>query len=89
MTSFIKIHGLGNDFVVLDGRETPVAVDSIFAKKIADRKTGIGCDQLVVLSASDAADVRMRIFNADGSEVETCGNAARCVAWLVGKEKGT
>lgn len=84
--SFIKMHGLGNDFVVLDARTTPLhAISREFAAKIADRTTGIGCDQLIVLEGDDAADLRMRIFNADGGEVESCGNAARAVAILLGK----
>jgi diaminopimelate epimerase len=84
---FHKMHGLGNDFVVFDARDEPLAIDAASARAIADRKTGIGCDQLILLEASDAADVRMRIWNADGGEVEACGNAARCVALLLGGEK--
>jgi diaminopimelate epimerase len=80
------MHGLGNDFVVFDARETPVEIDAARARAIADRRTGIGCDQLIVIEPSEAADVRMRIWNADGGEVEACGNAARCVALLVGGE---
>ncbi len=84
--AFIKMHGLGNDFVVLDGREEPLpALDSAIAAAIADRKTGIGCDQLIVLEPSQEADFRMRIFNADGGEVEACGNAARAVGLLHGE----
>ncbi|HEX8191772.1 MAG TPA: diaminopimelate epimerase [Allosphingosinicella sp.] len=81
---FRKMHGLGNDFVVFDAREAPVEIDAARARAIADRKTGVGCDQLIVIEPSKAADVRMRIWNADGGEVESCGNAARCVAMLVG-----
>lgn len=83
---FIKMHGLGNDFVVLDSRtgELP-PLRPEFARAIADRKTGIGCDQLIVISPSNVADIRMRIFNADGSEVESCGNAARAVGLLEGR----
>jgi diaminopimelate epimerase len=88
--SFTKMHGLGNDFVVIDGREVPLpAISEKIASRIADRREGIGCDQLIVLEncgASDvAADFRMRIFNADGGEVESCGNASRAVALLHGK----
>jgi diaminopimelate epimerase len=86
MRRFHKMHGLGNDFVVIDGREEPVALDAGLARAIADRRTGIGCDQLILLEASAVADVRMRIFNSDGSEVEACGNAARCVTLLEGGE---
>jgi diaminopimelate epimerase len=84
MTRFHKMHGLGNDFAVFDAREQAVSIDEARARAIADRKTGIGCDQLILLERSDVADVRMRIFNADGSEVEACGNASRCVALLQG-----
>ena len=83
---FIKMHGLGNDFIVLDGRAAPLpAMTERLAAALADRKTGIGCDQLVVLEPSSLADVRMRIFNADGGEVEACGNATRAVGLLLGK----
>lgn len=84
--SFTKMHGLGNDFVILDGRETALpAISKETAFKIADRREGIGCDQLIVLEKSDAADFRMRIYNSDGGEVEACGNASRAVALLHGK----
>ncbi|WP_369026143.1 diaminopimelate epimerase [Qipengyuania sp. RANM35] len=82
---FTKMHGLGNDFVVLDARAAPLpAMDEATARAIADRRTGIGCDQLILLEPSDTADFRMRIFNHDGSEVEACGNASRAVALLHG-----
>lgn len=84
---FHKMHGLGNDFVVFDARAEPLAISGEQARAVADRRTGVGCDQLIVLEPSDAADVRMRIFNADGGEVEACGNAARCVAMLLGGEQ--
>ena len=82
---FIKMHGLGNDFVVLDARARQLPdIDQATASAIADRRTGIGCDQLILLTASEAADFRMRIFNNDGSEVGACGNASRAVALLHG-----
>jgi diaminopimelate epimerase len=80
---FHKMHGLGNDFVVIDARDTAVAMDQPRAIAIANRRTGIGCDQLILLEPSTVADVKMRIFNADGSEVEACGNATRCIALLM------
>jgi len=83
---FRKMHGLGNDFVVLDAREGAVVMDEPRARAIADRRTGVGCDQVILLEPSDVAEVRMRIWNADGGEVEACGNAARCVALLEGGE---
>ncbi|MFM5929423.1 MAG: diaminopimelate epimerase [Novosphingobium sp.] len=82
---FVKMHGLGNDFIVLDARAdaVPPMTESL-ALALADRKTGIGCDQLILIEPSDVATFRMRIFNADGSEVEACGNATRAVGLLHG-----
>lgn len=83
---FVKMHGLGNDFVVLDGREEALpAMDAALAAAIANRHTGIGCDQLVVLAPSSVADFAMRFFNADGSESGACGNASRAIGLLHGK----
>ena len=82
---FIKMHGLGNDFIVLDARVDPVPpMTAALAAALADRKTGIGCDQLILIEPSASADFRMRIFNADGGEVEACGNATRAVGLLHG-----
>lgn len=81
---FHKMHGLGNDFVIVDSRADNVNINNIMAANIANRYSGIGCDQLIVLKPSSKADVRMQIFNADGGEVEACGNAARCVVALLG-----
>jgi diaminopimelate epimerase len=81
---FHKMHGLGNDFVVIDAREAPFDVSPQLARAIADRRTGVGCDQLIVLEPSADADLRMRIWNSDGGEVESCGNATRCVIQLTG-----
>lgn len=83
---FLKMHGLGNDFAIFDAREAPLGMDPERARALADRRTGIGCDQVILLEPSDVADVRMRIWNSDGGEVESCGNAARCVALLLGGE---
>jgi len=89
-TPFIKMHGLGNDFVVIDARARKLALDETTVRVIADRHLGVGCDQLLVLEKPKkrGADVFMRIRNADGSEAEACGNGARCVADLVMREKG-
>ena len=84
---FDKMHGLGNDFVIVDAREQPFEVTPSLAKAIADRRTGVGCDQLIVLEPSDRADLRMRIWNSDGGEVESCGNATRCVVQLTGARR--
>ncbi len=84
MRAFTKMHGLGNDFVVFDARAQPLALTADQVRALSDRHTGIGCDQLFVLEASDRADAFMRIWNADGGEVSACGNGARCVAALLG-----
>ena len=90
---FIKMHGLGNDFVVLDARQRNIGLGGAHARAIADRRLGIGCDQLLVIEPPEngqgngAADVFMRIFNADGAEAGACGNGTRCVAQLVMAEK--
>ena len=83
---FHKMHGLGNDFVIIDCRDTPLEMTAAKACAIADRKTGIGCDQLILLKSSKIADVKMQIYNADGGQVESCGNASRCVVALLGKD---
>ncbi len=80
------MHGLGNDFVIIDARHKEIDLSAAQAAAIADRHSGIGCDQLIILRPSGQADVRMQIFNADGGEVEACGNAARCVTKLLGEE---
>jgi diaminopimelate epimerase len=85
---FRKMNGLGNDFVVLDARPRALALGPDAVRAIADRESGIGCDQLIVLEPSSRADVFMRIWNVDGGEVGACGNAARCVAALVAAERG-
>ncbi|MCC6926393.1 diaminopimelate epimerase [Novosphingobium sp.] len=83
---FIKMHGLGNDFVVLDARTDAIPpISNALAAALADRNTGIGCDQLILLEPSSTADLRMRIFNHDGGEVQACGNATRAVGKLLGK----
>jgi len=86
--AFVKMHGLGNDFVVLDARQRAMPLDAPRARAIADRRTGVGCDQLIVLEPAHdrRADAFMRIRNADGGEVEACGNAARCIATLLMEE---
>lgn len=80
--NFTKMQGIGNDFVVLDARRAPIRLDVEAMRLIADRRFGIGCDQILLLEppAGEMADVHYRIFNADGSEVEQCGNGARCIA---------
>ena len=77
---FIKMHGLGNDFVVLDGRKDRVVLTPEEVRAVADRRRGVGCDQLITIEPSESANAFMRVHNADGGEVAACGNAARCVA---------
>lgn len=88
---FTKMHGLGNDFVMIDGISQTVSLNSAQICFIADRHFGIGCDQLLLVEkpVSDNADFKYRIFNADGSEVAQCGNGARCFARFVRDKKLT
>ena len=90
MRPFIKMHGLGNDFVVVDARESPFALDEGRARALADRREGVGCDQIVVLEPprNGHSDVFLRFWNSDGSEVDACGNGTRCAASLVMAESG-
>ncbi len=77
---FVKMHGAGNDYVYIDGFSTPVADPAALAVAVSDRHFGIGSDGLILILPSTVADVRMRMFNSDGSEAEMCGNGVRCVA---------
>ncbi|MEN8236036.1 MAG: diaminopimelate epimerase [Pseudomonadota bacterium] len=83
---FLKMHGLGNDFVVLDCRTQPLELTQQALQKIANRRTGVGCDQILVLE--NGKDAFLRIYNANGGEAEACGNGTRCVAWWLGKQLG-
>jgi diaminopimelate epimerase len=87
---FTKMHGLGNDFVIIDGREQRLELGRPHVRAIANRHTGIGCDQLILIEKplDDVADAFMRIYNTDGSEAEACGNATRCVASILMCESG-
>jgi diaminopimelate epimerase len=85
---FIKMHGLGNDFVIFDARKKPLKLSRESVKAIAKRRFGVGCDQVIVIEKSKKAKAFMRIYNADGGEVASCGNATRCVAWLLMEETG-
>lgn len=88
LLNFTKMHGLGNDFVVFDGINQSLDLTDAQIRLIADRHFGVGCDQLLVVEAAQGdADFRYRIFNADGGEVEQCGNGARCFARFV-RDKG-
>ncbi|CAA7616481.1 Diaminopimelate epimerase [Magnetospirillum sp. LM-5] len=87
---FIKMHGLGNDFVILDSRAHALALTPDRVRAVADRHTGIGCDQLIVIETArnQVSDAWMTIYNPDGSQSGACGNATRCVAWLLMQESG-
>ena len=90
LRAFIKMHGLGNDFVVIDARQQPFAPDAAQARRIANRRLGVGCDQLLVMEppCNGAADIFLRIRNPDGAEVGACGNGTRCVTRLLMAESG-
>lgn len=89
MTAFLKMHGLGNDFVVFDARDSILPLTPDQARKVADRHFGIGCDTVVVIRPGGAsADATVSFFNADGSESESCFNASRCVARYLMDERG-
>lgn len=86
---FLKMHGCGNDFVIFDERAASLGLSERRAAALADRRTGIGCDQFIVIEpAPPGADAFMRIRNPDGTEAGACGNATRCVAWLLARESG-
>jgi diaminopimelate epimerase len=88
---FTKMQGIGNDFVVIDGFSEPIELSSEAIRKLADRHFGVGCDQLLLVEkpTNIQADFRYRIFNADGGEVEQCGNGARCFVKFVHEHKLT
>lgn len=88
MIEFVKMHGLGNDFVVIDARHAPLELSAQETRLIADRRYGVGCDQLIVLGPSERADAFMRIYNPDSSEVAACGNATRCIGQRLLAETG-
>jgi diaminopimelate epimerase len=89
MTAFLKMHGLGNDFVVFDAREHAIDLNAAKSKAIADRHFGVGCDTVVVIRPGGAeVDAAIQFYNADGSESESCFNATRCVARLLLDERG-
>ena len=89
--NFIKMHGLKNDFIIIDGRKKKVYLQKNLIKKIANRKNGLGCDQIIILEKpkNKKTVAFIKIFNADGSETNACGNASRCIAFLLMKELDT
>src|SRR3954470_18262497 len=89
MIPFLKMNGLGNDFLVVDARRTPMRPRPELIAALADRVNGLGFDQFITIEPTKSgADAFMRIDNADGGEVEACGNATRCVGWLLMRESG-
>lgn len=87
--AFRKMHGLGNDFVIVDARMRALDLDKAAIRRIADRRYGIGCDQFLILEkAHQGGDLFMRIYNPDGSETGACGNGTRCVARMLMEETG-
>ena len=86
---YLKMNGLGNDFVIVDARESGRRFSTGAVRKIGDRVSGVGFDQMIIMERpGSASDVFMRIYNADGSEISACGNATRCVAALLAEELG-
>ncbi len=85
---FIKMHGLGNDFVIIDNRQNKVEISKDIINKLSDRKSGAGCDQLITINSSSNSDedIRIKIFNPNGDKAEACGNGTRCVAKLLFNE---
>lgn len=88
MIHYLKMNGLGNDFVILDARQRHIKLDEERVRRICDRQKGVGCDQLIIMeqAPSPAADIFMRIYNAEGGEVDACGNATRCIGFLMVNE---
>jgi len=85
---FLKMNGLGNDFVVVEARSAPFSPTAAEVRAIASRDGGIGCDQLIVVEPGEGVDARVRFWNADGEEVSACGNGTRCVGWLLMQSSG-
>ena len=82
---FIKMHGLGNDFVIIDKRSNNIAITEDIIKRLSDRRTGAGCDQLITINntSNQSADAEIEIFNPGGDRAEACGNGTRCVAKIL------
>lgn len=85
---FLKMNGLGNDFVVVEARSAPFAPSPADVRAIADRRSGIGCDQLIAIEPGEGVDARVRFWNSDGEEIAACGNGTRCVGWLLMQSSG-
>ena len=85
---FLKMNGLGNDFVVVEARSQPFSPTAEDVRAIADRAGGVGCDQLIAIEPGEGVDARVRFWNSDGEEVSACGNGTRCVGWLLMQSSG-
>ena len=85
---FLKMNGLGNDFVVVEAKSAPFEPTAAQVRAIADRAAGIGCDQLIAIEPGEGVDARVRFWNSDGEEVGACGNGTRCVGWLLMQSSG-
>ena len=85
---FLKMNGLGNDFVVVEARSAPFSPTAAQVRAIADRAAGVGCDQLIAIEPGEGVDARVRFWNADGEEIGACGNGSRCVGWLLMQASG-
>src|SRR3954464_10075671 len=85
---FLKMNGLGNDFVVVEARSAPFAPTAAEVRAIADRGSGVGRDQLTAIEPGEGVDARVRFWNSDGEEVGACGNGTRCVGWLLMQSSG-
>ena len=83
---FTKMHGLGNDFVIIDERDMKVNLSRTEIISVANRHTGIGCDQLITIGINSESNILIRFFNSDGEEVSACGNGSRCVARMLMEE---
>ena len=84
--NFIKMHGLGNDFVIFDARKSPITLNKNMAIALSDRNKGIGCDQIATINDSDYSYAKLEFWNSDGSRSDTCGNATRCIGKILFRE---
>ena len=84
--NFIKMHGLGNDFIIFDARKSPITLNKNMAISLSDRNKGIGCDQIAIINDSDYSYAKLEFWNSDGSRSDTCGNATRCIGKILFRE---
>ena len=84
--NFIKMHGLGNDFIIFDARKSPISLNKNMATSLCDRHKGIGCDQIAIINGSACGYAKLEFWNSDGSRSDTCGNATRCIGKILFRE---